>query len=580
MGDAVSKPPSTGRNLGIDLARGLAVVMMIETHALDGWVASADKLSLGYRFSRIFSNIPAPLFLLLAGLSLGLQAASAERAGKDLALLRAGLARRALEVFGYGYLVSLIYAFLDWQWALPTILRADILHAIGLSLLLCTYVLVGRSSLLLRTVTLVGMGLLLGLAQRYVPPLPLPVAAVVGLFVDAAPITRFPLFPLCGFAAIGFWIGKALRPTDWSMRRCVVVFVVAVGLVFPLQQLTTMTVAALGGRLSRAHPAVVWNFLEGTSRAVAVLSVSLILGAKLSAQSLGFLLRLGRGSLLAYAFHIPLCYGRVAKPILGKLAIGPAALLLVGLVGLTWLVVRVSDGIAARNRPPSSRGGGLAPKSVAVSVVFFALWLLAGPKAALAEPEAGPEQPRQEAVASQLASQGRVALAYALVPSEPYRAQLALKPDFELRGHIEHCHQLFLSGKFRESADAYAMLWLHRPDLLQALFNMGQALRRAGEHEPALMFYRRFLLADPQTNLRAEVEGYIRELSALLAAKDLAGRKPTPVHKKAWFWVTIASAVVVTTAVVVGVTLGVRSTPPPTPTPEEVLGPFPVVFPK
>ncbi len=578
MGNAVSKPPSTGRNLGIDLARGLAVVMMIETHALDGWVSAADKISLGYRFSRIFSNIPAPLFLLLAGLSLGLQTASAERAGKDFSLLRGGLAKRAMEVVGYGYLVSLIYAILDWRFALPTILRADILHCIGLSLLLCTYLLVGRSAVLARTLALVVAGIVTGLIQRYLPPLPLPVAAAVGLVVDVAPITRFPLFPLCGFAAVGFWIGKELRPTDWPIQRCLVVFLIAVGLVFPLQQLTSWTVAVMGGRLSRAHPAVVWNFLEGTARAVAVLAVSLALAAKLPARALGFLIRLGRGSLLAYAFHIPFCYGRVATPILGKLAIGPAALLLFGLVGLTWLVVAVRDGIETRNRPPSNRPGGLPAKSVAASVLLFSLWLLAKPTASFAAPETNHEQPRQEAVARQLASQGRFALAYALVPSEQHRAQVEASSDFDLRVQIETCHQLFTSGRFRESAEAYAQLWVNRPDLLQALFNIGQALRRAGEHEPALWFYRRFLQADPQTNLRAEVDGYIRELSALITAKDLAGRKPTPVYKKAWFWVTIASAVVVTTAVVIGVTLGTRSPTPPNP--DEVLGPFQVVFPK
>ena len=78
MTEASGTPPLPNRNLGIDLARGLAVVMMIETHALDGWVNAADKLSLGYRFSRVFFEHPGAAVSAARGLSLGLQAERAE----------------------------------------------------------------------------------------------------------------------------------------------------------------------------------------------------------------------------------------------------------------------------------------------------------------------------------------------------------------------------------------------------------------------------------------------------------------------------------------------------------------------
>lgn len=585
MGQSSGKPQSSSRNLGIDLARGLAVVMMIETHALDGWVNQADKLSLGYRFSRVFSNIPAPLFLLLAGLSLGLQAVSAERSGKNLAEVRHGMAKRALEVVGYGYLVSLIYAVLDFRFALPTILRADILHCIGLSLLLCTYFLVGRSGIVVRVLTLLVGGLVLGLCQRFVPPLPLPLASVLGLLVDVAPISRFPLFPLCGFAAIGFWLGHSARPTEWSLSQGLALGCLAILLVYPLQKLTGVTVAMLGGRLSRAHPAVVWNFLEGTARALAVLSLSLVLAAKVPASGYGFLLRLGRGSLLAYGFHIPLCYGRVATPILGKLAMQPATLLLVALVALTWLVVWVRDRVTSSKTPPKTPSG--LPSKVAIAALLaFWVWLVPGhvlAQTTTPQPPAttSPTNQPPESVAKRLAEQGRYSLAYALTQAPEYRAQIATPTEFFLRAEIDRSHQLFKSGMFRESADAYALLFVMRPDLPQSLFNIGQALRRAGEHLPALLFYRRYLEIDPTTSLRAEVEGYMRELSALLVAHDQLGRKPTPVYKKAWFWLTIGSAVVVTTAVVVGVTLGTRNPTPPTPPdPDQPLGPFDVIFPR
>ncbi len=573
--------PRPARNLGIDLARGLAVVLMIQTHALDGWVSQADKLSGLYRFTRVFSNIPAPLFLLLAGLSLGLQAASAERAGKNLAEVRSGMARRALEVVGYGYLVSVVYAVLDWRVDLATLLRADILHCIGLSLLVCTYLLVGRSSLGLRALLVVVCGLALGLTQRWLPHLPLPIAAMVGLVIDVTPVTRFPLLPLCGFAALGVLLGARFRLTDWIWQRSLTVALGAIAVVYPLQELTTLTVLSLGGRLSRAHPAVIWNFLEGTARAMAVLSLSLAASAKLPDKSFGWLLRLGRGSLLAYAFHIPLCYGRIAQSILGKLDMMQALPLLAALIALTWLVVTVRDALEPRLKRPRLTKSG----TVVVLLVLIANPAHAQSDDAAASPPARTAEAAEELelanVAHELAANGRFALAHALIPGDAYATQIHLPNDYSVKSEVERSHQLFQSGNFRESAEAYALLLIARPDLVRVLFNIAQGLRRAGESRQALTFYRRYLQLDPQSPLRAEVEGYIRELSALLAARAMvvSTQPPSPVYKRAWFWVALTTGIVVTTtAVVLGVTLGTK-TSPPQPPPEEILGPFDVMFP-
>ena len=125
------------------------------------------------------------------------------------------MAMRALEVVGYGYLVSLIYAILDFRFALATILRADILHCIGLSLLVCTYFLVGRSAIRGQVLTLCVLGLC-GLCQRFVPAATAPCVRARAS-CRRRPITRFPLLPLwfCG----DWFLGRSLslRPTEWSV---------------------------------------------------------------------------------------------------------------------------------------------------------------------------------------------------------------------------------------------------------------------------------------------------------------------------------------------------------------------------
>lgn len=343
------------RQVGIDLARGLAVLLMIQTHAYDAWVSAADKTSFGYRVSRMLSNIPAPLFLLLAGVGLGLGAqAAARRAAQPPAQgldrsLRRSLARRALEVLGYGYLVSLIYALIDWQFTATTLLRADILHCIGLSLLLCTFAMALRPGVAWRAALIVAAGLagclFLG---SHLPALPIYAKPLIGLFVDVPGFTRFPLLPLCGFCAIGVAVG----PLSGVPRRPIVYVAwtaLALVAVLVFGELTAATLRHFGGKLSRSHPAVIWNFFDGTCRALAVLWLGQALGNWVRADALAarWLVQLGRGSLLAYAFHIPFCYSRLASPLAGKLSVATATPLVLGLMGLTFAAVYLRDRLKA-----------------------------------------------------------------------------------------------------------------------------------------------------------------------------------------------------------------------------------------
>ena len=339
--------PAATRNIGIDLARGVAVVLMIQTHALDGWASPAAKTGWGYALSRAFANIPAPLFLLLAGIGLAFGYSPARGAATGR------LARRALQVVGYGYLVSLIYTLIEGRLDPRALLRADILHCIGLSLILCTCLLVGRSHLGWRAAALSGVALLTGLAAgRWLPPLPEWLAAPVGLLVDVPGYTRFPLFPLCGFTAVGVAVGGTLKRRSPTVGFCLAGLLLLVALVPVWQKLTGVTLALLGGKLSRSHPAVVWNFLEGCTRALAVLLGSLAVAGLLAQASqhpaVTWLVRLGRGSLLAYAVHIPLCYGRLARPFSHRLELPLATLLVAALTAFTYLVILARDLIKAR----------------------------------------------------------------------------------------------------------------------------------------------------------------------------------------------------------------------------------------
>lgn len=342
------------RSVGIDLARGLAVVLMIQTHAFDGWATPQAKAGWGYALSRVFANIPAPLFLLLAGVGLSLAMSAAHKRGVPTAAARKSLAGRGLQVVGYGYLVSLSYAVIEGNASASALLRADILHCIGLSMLVCTFLLVGRTHLALRAGGLVAAAILAGIALgRWLQPPTGWLAVPAALLFDVPPYTRFPLLPLCGFTAVGVAVGGWLQRRPPSLRLSLVGSALLVAMVPLWQHLTVLTVAALGGRLSRSHPAVAWNFLEGCTRALAVLLVSLaasqLLASRPATRFTTWLVRLGRGSLLAYAVHIPLCYGRLARPLAHRLEMPVATVLVLALIAFTYVVIWVRD--RARDRP-------------------------------------------------------------------------------------------------------------------------------------------------------------------------------------------------------------------------------------
>ena len=124
-----------GRLGYVDWTRGLAVLLMMQTHAYDAWLSPAARQTSFYRWSRLLGGYPAPLFLFLAGLSLALLGEGLHRRGAGAETVRVGV-RRGLEVFGYAVLFRL-WMFATGGFGQPTdLLRVDVLNCIGLSMLL------------------------------------------------------------------------------------------------------------------------------------------------------------------------------------------------------------------------------------------------------------------------------------------------------------------------------------------------------------------------------------------------------------------------------------------------------------
>ncbi len=170
------------------------------------------------------------------------------------------------------------------------------------------------------------------------------------------------------------------------------------------------------------------------------------------------------------------------------------------------------------------------------------------------------ETPMPSTVPIGLAPQG------ATVPStevEPPPAPLKTQPSLEdqVDAHVQKASDHFSAGRYKDSAASLRAAHDLDPQPI-FLFNIAQSLRRGQQLKEALTFYQRYLVADPKTSLRAETNGYIQELTALLEKQEqLEREKRKPAWRKPWFWGLMGAGVaVVATGLGLGLGLGLRDT--------------------
>lgn len=338
---------------GIDVARGLASILMIQGHAFDGWASDEAKRAPIYWIeSAILQTLALPAFLILAGASIALRIDAAARRGESASIVRAAIVRRGLRIVAVGYALNAVSALLDGWEGPETWLRVDVLHVIGLSLIAIAAIglrgtaidglWLDRTAFVLAIVPIALCPLLTPLTRD----LSGPIGWGIGLVSEVRGVTRMPLVPLLSWCAIGVVVGRAMLA--WGRDRPGVAGAPVEALVLLLAWALSIAllgtwceralVAVLGGALDRAHLAVWPNAIQLAGRGVAVLALGALATPKLAPSIRGALARLGRGSLWAYAFHIPFAYGAPGASLRG-LELGECALAALALVLASAAVV-------------------------------------------------------------------------------------------------------------------------------------------------------------------------------------------------------------------------------------------------
>src|ERR1700719_2874826 len=111
-------PPSSSSRLAyIDWLRGLACLLMFQTHCYDAWLSDSAKKSTFYMWSQLGGTLPAPLFLFLAGISVALVVDKLGEKGKSPSQVAKATISRGAEIFALGLLFRLQEYLIAWGWA-------------------------------------------------------------------------------------------------------------------------------------------------------------------------------------------------------------------------------------------------------------------------------------------------------------------------------------------------------------------------------------------------------------------------------------------------------------------------------
>jgi len=318
----------TDRLAYIDWMRGLACVLMFQTHCYDAWLSpEARKSSSLIIWSQLGGTLPAPLFVFLAGVSFALVTERLREKGVARGAVAKQTILRGAEIFGLGLLFRVQEFALGYPWSPWTdLLRVDVLNILGLSMMLMGVLCWGAGEGVVATArlrTLVAALLVAAVVAMATPPLwttfrpkflPWPLESYInGVHVfDKPQAWLFPLFPWSAFAFAGLAAGFYLF-SDFAKRKQ--------GLAFALLGATGVLAGLLSLLFdsSRVHLYAVYDYWHSNPdfflMRCGVLLVILFLvyvWCRWGFAQKGFspVIQLGNTSLMVYWVHIEFVYGR------------------------------------------------------------------------------------------------------------------------------------------------------------------------------------------------------------------------------------------------------------------------------
>jgi uncharacterized membrane protein len=356
----------------IDWLRGLACLLMFQTHCYDSWLRPDLRDTTLYHWSQLGGTLPAPLFIFLAGISMALVTERLREKG----IARNTIAKQALlrgaEIFALGILFRLQEYALGYKWVPWTDrFRVDILNILGLSMILMAllcWLTSAEQIVAARARSIAGALFVATLIAMLTPPLwtnhrprflPWPLESYInGVHVFPEPQRwLFPLFPWAAFAFAGLAVGFLVY-TSFARRNEPLFFfllgLAGVGVCY-LSRIFDHSPVHLYAVYDYWHSNP--NFLLMRCGILLIIMFLVYAWCRSGLAQMGFspVIQLGTTSLLVYWVHIEFVYGRLS--ILPKRGCSiPKAtfglfVIFLAMLGLSILRTRYKKGTVKASQP-------------------------------------------------------------------------------------------------------------------------------------------------------------------------------------------------------------------------------------
>jgi uncharacterized membrane protein len=306
----------------IDWMRGLACLLMFQTHCYDSWLGSAARKTAIFGWSQLGGTLPAPLFLFLAGVSFALVTDRMRAKGIAANEIALTTIQRGAEIFGFGLLFRVQEFLMGQPWSPWTDLaRVDVLNAIGLSMMLmgmaCRLTHTRAANTILAAIIAIGIAMATPPLWTTWRPRWLPwflESYINGVHIYDSPRPwLFPIFPWAAFAFAGLAAGFLLM-SEWAVQNLAKATTLAgiagLGLFYLSMRLDALS--PLYGVYDYWHTSP--NFFMARVGVLLMIVCLSYAWCRWGPGKWGFspLVQLGQTSLLVYWVHIEFVYGRLS----------------------------------------------------------------------------------------------------------------------------------------------------------------------------------------------------------------------------------------------------------------------------
>jgi uncharacterized membrane protein len=329
------------RRRHLDWLRGVAVLAMIEWHALDAWTVDAVRDTTAFYWIGFIGGWAAPLFLFLAGAAVPLAGAARVARGATPAAAGRSLMSRGWQIFAIAHLFRLQSFLFNGARRWSGVLKPDILNILGLGLVAVSWCWRRTRAARRQEVIFLAIGLALVLVTPHAARWWWPTLLYPRFEAYVRPVGNlgvFALFPWTGYMFAGAWLGALMaRVTDVAADEALHHRLSRIGVAVVLAGLVV-------GWSSAMVPAVLpWTsalspfLLRGGGVLIALGPLRRWLDGRTLRWSP--MLLFGRTSLFVYWVHVEIAYGFLSRPWHKALPLSES---IVAFAGLTVLMIALA----------------------------------------------------------------------------------------------------------------------------------------------------------------------------------------------------------------------------------------------